>query len=223
MKPNTILKTTYLCLAIAMTSVIPAIAGVDNGGPVTKPEPTVVVEVNPVVELNGGCTAWYIGDSRFVTAGHCADNGTVLKTEDGKSISAEFIASATIENGMADWAVLKAKSDYVTKNMKAFELDCDYSPKIGDAVRLDGYPTDLGFWVSFGRVASNKASKWANWDKPVIRLDITAYKGNSGSPAILENSGKVFGILVGGDAGGNPSMTVVQPLGPLCEALNLGD
>lgn len=92
-----------------------------------------------------------------------------------------------------------------------FEIACDYLPiyegpelpDIGDEVVMYGYP--LGFnisqeawlspYISFtkGYVSSNQ--KVDNFSR--IYVDISAMRGNSGSPIISVKSGKVIGVISG--------------------------
>jgi S1-C subfamily serine protease len=176
--------------------------------------------VNPVVN-NDGCTAFYIGNEMFLTAGHCAVGGgakVTLNTADNRKIDAEYLAMADPFNGWQDWAILRAKSPYLTRHMKPFELNCQYNPKTGDKITVIGYPGGLGLMTVEGKIASDGMSPYEVWKYPVMRLNISITYGNSGSP-ILTEDGKAVGIAVGIEPKA-PTLSIGQPLEFMCKVFN---
>lgn len=176
--------------------------------------------VNPIVNYDG-CTAFYIGDNRFVSAGHCVTSTpTELVTEDKRKMDVEVIVLSDPILGMPDFLVLETKNDYITKHMEALPLNCKYQPKAGDDIKVSGYPKDFGLLTVEGKIAADKVSPWRVWKKSVLRMAVMIINGNSGAPVIRD--GQTVGIVVGGDLGGNPNLSVATPISDVCKVLGYG-
>lgn len=176
---------------------------------------------SPVVSSEG-CTAFFIGNDWFLTAGHCAANTSdqlTMKTEDKLNIRAEYIAFANPFEGGKDWALIKAKGSYVTKDMTPLKVMCDYDPTVGDSIAVTGYPSSLGQITIQGKIASSGTSPYEVWKHPVMRLNASLTYGSSGSPVILEKTGEVIGIAVGIEPRA-PTLSIAQPVDFVCDILN---
>ena len=124
-----------------------------------------------------------------------------------------------------DTAILKIKN---ALNLKFVELDFDRSePHCGEEIVILGYPLgdkltddviDLNISFAKGYVSSNQI-------KDSIKktmLDISAKHGNSGSPIISNENGKVIGILSGSLVGQNVADEVNYMI-PICYLKELLD
>lgn len=200
-----------------------AFAGVDNGPATTKTETTSTSLLNPVVDLNG-CTAFYIGDNRFLTAGHCIGKSPEsLKFSNGSTDKADVIAWSDPDVGMADWALLETTNDYQTKNIEPFELNCSYKATVGDELKMTGFPAAFeGTLITqWGRVNAEEVKiKRSPWSLPLIGFNGTSAGGFSGSPVFLEESNEVVGILVG-SVNENKNLALLQPVSAFCKVFGL--
>lgn len=205
--------TTLGCLLIAflMWMLLPIVVRAD------------AVKLPAAVHLGGTCTAFYIGNERFLTAGHCVlGDMSPLKVEfpDKRTAQVDIIAISSPAQSMPDFAVLQLKSSYryYADRIDAMSLNCGYEPKIGDEVSMTGYPQDLGSVTTWGKV-SRAAAPWAVWKLPVFGVNIGMAGGSSGS-AIVAGDGRTVAILVGGPPE-NRNLAMVQPVTPVCKLLGL--
>ncbi len=76
-----------------------------------------------------------------------------------------------------------------------------YEAPTGTDVGLFGYPAviDLGFTVTYTKGVVSKHSVLPGSSVMTYQIDAGAYRGNSGGPLINLKTGKVIGILTGGD------------------------
>ena len=111
-----------------------------------------------------------------------------------------------------DSALLKIKDESV--DLDFLELDFERKkPALGEGIVMYGYPlgtridsNPMTLNVSFakGYVSSNNKRD----DLRITTLDIHAVPGNSGSPIISEDNGKVIGHLTGAILGSDPTQSI---------------
>lgn len=169
----------------------------------------------------GFCTAFFVGDGTFITAGHCLRDketrfAVQVSNENGATQVRQvdtFMASPPDNFNANDFAVVYVDPE-LTKDLAPLALDCGYKPKLGDAVSVEGFPEDLGRISVTGQVAAAKETKWSGWSKPLIRMAIPISYGNSGSP--VTHDGKVVGIAVG-VLPNNRTLSAAQPISAYCK------
>lgn len=160
------------------------------------------------------CTISKIGDRDFLTAAHCANVRVKVKgkfeNERGqskyvyfKSMTIGFLEKPDNKEHWEDWAVFHATAD--SPNVPALELDCQYTPKVGDPVAYMGFPylQNTGglvrlFGLGYVSGVFEKTEKKLGGH---FTVDMPGAGGSSGSPIISMNSGKIIGILTRGEMG----------------------
>lgn len=99
-------------------------------------------------------------------------------------------------------------------------VETEQPPYIGEEIVIYGYPfgkrlndnvMDLNISFAKGYVSSNQIIKGIN----TTLLDISAKAGNSGSPIVSVDSGKVIGILKGSLSGGVRNQEEVNYMLPI--------
>ena len=218
------MKLLLAAFAAVVAFAMPALAD-PTISPVGRLADSDIKAFSPIDET-GFCTVFYIGDQRFISAGHCASDGKGAKKiilQNGNQVPVEVIAFANPSQGMADFSVLEAGDPRFTANIKPAKLECGYKPVIGYTVRAEGFPQDMGFTTTWGRI-SRAAAPWAadhgGWTKPVFGVNISISNGDSGGPLFDDATGEVIGILVGA-LPKNQTLVVAQPIGPVCALLGL--
>jgi S1-C subfamily serine protease len=126
---------------------------------------------------NGSCTAWIIGESEVMTAGHCLSNGQAMAIYNFSGLTAWTMAidrnvdlGVLYVPGLHGPALALASSD----------------PEVGQDVYTAGYPA---------KIFIEGAGTWSGRDDDgdgVVAL--TSYHGASGSP-ILNRDGQVVCVL----------------------------
>lgn len=208
---------------ILLAAAVSLVLGITVGHARTKDD-AVVVTADPVVLLKigdvGECTGFVspaFGNTRIVTAGHCAVDALKANADitAKDSIGREFNTSLIYLDTVHDLAILDAADTHLGKIAVA-PLACNAPVQIGDPVSIVGYPLNFGKVTTFGTVAAQPSS-WppdgGGWPE-VYRLNIFAGPGNSGSP-VFDKAGEVIGILVGGNPSW-PGMSMAVPVSELC-------
>jgi len=118
----------------------------------------------------------------------------VDKDNENDVVSAEVIAS----NKEYDYAIIKLEDG----NYKFAELSTENQVELGNDIVILGYPFGkklndnvMELNLSFTRGYISSVQNQNNVEK--VLLDISAKAGNSGSPVIDMNTGKILGILCG--------------------------
>lgn len=139
----------------------------------------------------------HLGNGFILTAGHVADMGPVfdISTKSGKTAKARVLWS----NHASDVALLRTEEAF---DFPASKLQCK-ATNVGQAVRLEGNPSDTEFATSWGRVSAFGKTGFENADglglwKVLVTLDMTAAPGTSGGPIFDGETNNVVGILVSG-------------------------
>lgn len=164
----------------------------------------------------------YIGDAYVVTAAHVVTGKEFVTVidDDGE----KHKAHVEIVNVMDDVAVLEiVRPD----NLEAAVINCN-EPTLGTEVTIEGYPRDLGFVVTYGRVAGLDTAMYEDWWREYILVDGSSLPGNSGGPVFNEDR-EVVGILVGGITepdrqgitGYSPDYSIVVPSNAICRTTDL--
>lgn len=234
------LIAAVILAVLASCGVHPAFAKGDGDFTIAAPDPATVF--SPIGQLiddayqksassssspvdlttKGFCTAFYIGGGKFLSAGHCLKDQSakfnVIVSSPSGAIQTRavetFLSSPPDGFNANDFAVIYV-DPALTVDLKPLPLDCDYVPKVGDIVDVEGFPEDLGRISVEGRVAATKEVKWAIWSKPLIRLQVPISYGNSGSPVMFGD--KVIGIAVG-VLPNNRTLSTAQPITAYCDA-----
>ena len=227
--------TAGLLLVASCGHLTPAFAHDRGNDTYVAPDPAGVF--SPVVDYRTGasapveghfCTGFYIGEGRFVSAGHCLSDATSewrILVENPNGGTHTLKPDFTLTSNMATFNGQDFSVAFVdpklTDDLTALSLKCDYAPKVGDAVAMEGFPADLGREVTTGYIAAAKATKVGGWSQPLFRTQLPSAGGFSGSPVRLGGiDGPVIGILVG-SLPDDKVLSLVQPLAPLCKVLNI--
>ena len=171
------------------------------------PEP-----LSPVVQIDGGCSGFSIGDGRIVTAGHCIGKFTGFKIElsDGRVISGSLVMWSDPRKA-DDMAIIQ-----VSEDIPAVEIDCGPAPVVGTKVHITGYPGFYGLATVWGNVAGSAKGFKDAW-RDALPINVSVAPGYSGAPVMTED-GRVIGILVGGLTA-NMSLAFATPAYRLCELI----
>lgn len=192
--------------------------------PVVAPTPT-----SPVVKLTsdgGTCTAFYIGNDEFVTAGHCffeteRPKAYVVQPDIGPTL--DVVPALVLDTNVGpfpDIAILIARAP-VDKQWTPDVLDCAYVPKAGDRVSTIGFPGGNGEGSTYSEGYVNGGPRligryMGGWGVPVIPVTLPIFHGHSGSPVYHDS--KVVGIAVGGTSV-QAAWSYIQPITAVCAAL----
>jgi trimeric autotransporter adhesin len=213
-----------LHVAPADSKVFARMAEVMVGGTVGEPE-TQCGAVDDRVASNDprsarlltiGCTAWLIGDGRFVTAGHCVSSAGLANTVEfnvPQSLSngalqhpgpedQYVVDDSTIvftEGGIGnDWGVFKTFPNSQT-GMTALEAQGSSFHVVQDlnsaVYRITGYGVDNG---TANQTEQTSMGPNAGSSGTTLRYKTDTEGGNSGSPVIDEATGDAVGIHTNG-------------------------
>jgi S1-C subfamily serine protease len=197
-------------IALGLLLARPAAAG----GPPSIYNPPILK--NPIVQSSKGCTAFYIGHGGLlVTAAHCVFSRFTeqFTFTDGTTVTGTLAFLANVETGHDDIAVYRI-SDALIRPLK---VDCTI-PVVGSIVHMTGYPGVYGRATVWGRIADEGPPKPKGYWPAVIKINISAFGGFSGSP-VMDESGAVRGILVGG-LGAQPNLALMVGTPRLCELIH---
>ena len=171
--------------------------------------------------LTIGCTAWLIGDGRFVTAGHCVSSSGLANTVEfnvPQSLSngslqhpgpedQYVVDDATIvytEGGIGnDWGVFKTLPNSQTgltalqAQGASFNVVQDLNSSI---YRITGYGVDSG---TANQTEQTSTGPNAGSSGTTLRYQTDTEGGNSGSPVIDEATGNAVGIHTNGGCSTN--------------------
>ncbi len=191
-----------------------------------------------VGRVDNGCTAWIINNGKLVTAGHCADNMTMVEFNVPLSNANRSLNHPgpehqyTIDQGSkqyrnggtgADWAVFNVYNNSQTgqspiqRQGKSFNVTQN-SP--GSTIRISGFGTDDG---SANQTSQSHTGPLTSVSNSRVFYAVDTMGGNSGSPIIDEASGVAVGVHTHGgctSAGGSNSGTRAT-LGEFWNALGL--
>lgn len=181
------------------------------------------------IESEKGSGSGFIFNSQgfAATCAHVVNDAKKLfvKVIDEDNKPQVYKASIVKINEKTDFAIIRIED---SKGLKSIELDIDRAePHCGEEIVIYGYPLgdrltddviDLNISFAKGYVSSNQI-------KDSIKktmLDISAKHGNSGSPIISLENGKVLGILSGSVIGANIADEVNYMI-PICYLKELLD
>jgi len=161
----------------------------------------------------GFCTAWLAGPSLVVTARHCVAGRNVSELAfvfgwqqraDGRAPAARLEAAqvfrgkrlvtlgSSAEDG--DYAVIELdRSVEEHANIVPLSLRRTGRPRLGEPLYLLGFPRGLPL-----KFADGAAVRKVHASLPLLRADLDAFHGNSGSPVLSSLDHRVVGILVRG-------------------------
>lgn len=140
-------------------------------------------------DKNGTGTGFHVGNGIIFTAEHVLGNGKTFNAVD--SIGLKHSMKILWRSKNYDVALMKVSG---FKSLKRLELDCAKS-SVADDVVAKGYPYDLGYIESPGKVMSGVAKRGVRWAEGVF-VSSPVLPGMSGGPAISAKTGKVAGLLV---------------------------
>lgn len=152
-----------------------------------------VLNVMPLHNQEGRnfCTTWYIGEEKWVTAGHCIAAASTRGWSYGVSGKRGELLFLGFDE-QRDVAVIEIKG---LKADHPFKM-ADRAPVRGDMAVVTGYPYGLPVLTTTqGIVAARNVPIGATAPISDI-LDIAVAGGNSGSP-VLDRDGNVIGLLWG--------------------------
>ncbi len=178
--------------------------------------------------LTIGCTAWLIGDGRFVSAGHCAasagsantiqfnvppslPNGTLQHPGPEDQYTVNDPTIIFVNGGVGnDWAVFETFANAQTGLTALQAQGASYSlaQDLGPAViRITGYGVDGG---AANQTQQTHTGPNAGSSGTTMRYQTDTQGGNSGSPVIDEATGRAVGVHTHGGCttgGGNNNGT----------------
>lgn len=192
--------------------------------------PRVPVPTSPVVRIineKGGtfCTGFLIAPRYIATAGHClvgeGDNNLRVQADNGIIASVSIAAYSDADFGQKDFGLL-FMTDLEARKWQPAKLDCSGEVyPVGTAIYTKGFPalSNQEVYVEGYLSGAPLPEKEGSWTKPVYPAILPIYYGHSGSPVWIKDTGEVFGILVGTEPD-QRAYTYIQPIKPICEALN---
>ena len=175
----------------------------------------VIASTVQVITPTGYGSAFYIGNSEFVTAGHVVDDdpSSITLRNANISLTASLVGFYPLESG--DVAILSASAP----GMTALEWAGTLAP--GASVAVVGYPKALGVSASITQGIVSRL--FTRQGISYIQTDSAANPGNSGGP-VVDACGRVAGLLSSGyeDAEGLNFAIAEPTLGRLLQAIRSG-
>lgn len=147
---------------------------------------TISQVINSVVSINAGgkigSGAIVRNDGRIVTNNHVVDGAgsIVVKTFDGRSYSAQLIAS----DASKDLALIK-----ISGSFNPFSFEDVANVRVGEKAVALGSPAGLDFTVTEGIVSAVRSINEIIY----LQTDVPINPGNSGGP-LINKAGKIIGI-----------------------------
>ncbi len=130
-------------------------------------------------------TAFYVGNSQFVTAGHVVEGATSVTLSNSRfEITAHVVGLYDSDNG--DVALLSASASGLTP------LEWVGTVAVGEEIGFAGYPQGIGADASVGRGVVSRL--FTAGDISYIQTDAAVSPGNSGSP-LFDRCGRVAGVI----------------------------
>jgi len=178
----------------------------------------VIASTVQVITPTGLGSAFYVGNSEFVTAGHVVDdNPSSIRLRNAEtSISARLVGFYPFESG--DVAILSAAAP----SMTALEWAGVLGP--GATIAVVGYPEGLGVSASITRGIVSRL--FTQQGVSYIQTDSAVSPGNSGGP-LVDACGRVAGVVSSSFVGERGSeglhFAVAEPtLGQLLQRIRTG-
>ena len=174
-------------VVVALLSAVLAAGCSVRAAEPTKPvDPLAFVASVRPLQLDGQtiCTATSINQplDLWITADHCVHVGEGTLTIDGMKTEELF------SDGQTDLAILQAAGT----DVKALKI-AKVGPRTGDPVKMYGYPVGYDGDYFIGEVSS-PVGFISGWPVAVMRFNMTACGGNSGS-VVLNNRDEVISVL----------------------------
>lgn len=171
------------------------------------------------IETNKGSGTGFIFNPAgyAITCAHVVNGASEIYARVGTDEADIEKAEVVSKNDRLDLAIIKLEQDAPKFSAS---LDIGQTIQLGEEVAILGFPfgakmsDDVSqMSVSFTR---GYVSSWQTKDdKKRVLLDVAAKAGNSGSPVISLESGKVVGVLSGSIRGGVNNMEEVNYMIPL--------
>ncbi len=165
-----------------------------SGAPITE---GAVVKVS----TEGGHGSGVHIDGLVLTAAHVIKDAKIVQVDD---TAAEVLWS----NEAYDVAMLKPEAGGPDAKLRCTP------PVIGEPLTAYGYPGQLGYTQTNGKVAG-RTGKLGEW-KAAFAADLTVYMGNSGGPA-FDSRGRVAAMVVGWLPG--TGFSILVPGSEVCRML----
>lgn len=170
------------------------------------------------------CTVFRVDANHVASAGHCVAVGVKYSVTlaNGATVNVSIAGFGDLDYGLDDWSIFaRTDKDPWPDTWDIAKLDCSgVAPPIGLNVRTEGYPhLSANFLVVWGRISGIPAPL-QQWRFPVIPHNLALDGGNSGGPLYDDATNKVLGIVVGVNPH-NQSLSVSQPIKPICDALHI--
>lgn len=161
----------------------------------------------------GDCTAFYVGERKMVTAGHCVMADFLCKANLwGLNYNDEMRVNSEGHIYFPNDRLLECKKLIVTKSTRdldfaIFEVDktplyaapfeISYRKKVKetDEMFIMGYPEGLPIKIVEHTQLVSKVS-----EKGKFQINSDSFVGNSGSPVFDQSSGEVIGLMIGGES-----------------------
>ena len=175
----------------------------------------VIASTVQVITPSGTGSAFYVGNSEFVTAAHVVEDGPswITLRNASHSVSARLVGLYPFESG--DIAILSASA----QGMASLEWAGTLAP--GASVAVFGYPKSLGVDASITRGVVSRL--FTQQGISYIQTDAASNPGNSGGP-LVDACGRVAGVISFAyrDTEGLHFAVAEPTLGRLLEAIRSG-
>lgn len=175
----------------------------------TASAPTAPSATVEVVLKDGHGSGVHIGHGIILTAAHVVgqEKTVTVRTTDG------FETTAEVQWSNTTYDVAMIRIDPVVK-LQERSLRCG-PLYVGEAVRLEGNPFDLGLQTTYGHIIEHKMRPYQDW-KIALHVDAMLGPGMSGGPT-LDANGNVIGINVGAIPG--YGFGVIVPNKAICQLM----
>jgi V8-like Glu-specific endopeptidase len=151
--------------------------------------------------LTAGHCLWDTNDSDVKVVFTINANGTKVVSNNPANANEIYVSedqvysitNSTYEGGESrDFS--KVTLDRNVPNTNPVEVDMTYDPTVDDKIQMVGHPYGIALKFTEGRVSHSRTSAQN------FGAHISSFGGNSGSPVVSKESGKVVGILVSGQS-----------------------
>ena len=152
-----------------------------------------------LLQVGGGpCTATKIGDSMWLTAGHCASTSAKIETANTYLYPRSMtIATQDKTEGARkeDWAIINTAGE--DEQVPALPLGCNDAVYPGLPVAYLGYPAGADWAVIMGFVSTMRKVRGGRNNADWV-LDLPVAGGASGSAIVSMETGNIIAVLTEG-------------------------
>lgn len=207
-------------------AVLIGIAAIGTLGAIFPSDPPPPIEVNNgqriIVESedsNQKCRIALLDEEYAITAGHCGQSGSRVRSENGTILGA--ITKNLLYTGKHyDASLIHLSENSVGKTSPSLEQapPLHGADKIWSLVDSDKFVT--GTWAPSETVRKTMSlPSWGGLEVTVIEGKLAVQAGDSGAP-VFDSRNNLVGIIQGGNAKGMVNITPVSSMLPLFQTLS---